>query len=168
MNGQHHFICRRSIVECLIFITQPQELLLPITLADINAELDKRVIYGTVHGIRLIHVAGAFDGDRPLVIGIAGRTPAAVLFFDTKRHTAVCADAVVAACLTARAGEAAADAFRRKLTDHTMRCDTVDAVCPLSGMVRGELSVNNEWTIGISHNDFLRKRKETQIALSPL
>ena len=49
-----------------------------------------------------------------------------------------------------------------------MRRDTVDAVCPLPGMVRGELGVNNEWTIGISHNDFLRKRKETQIALSPL
>ena len=50
----------------------------------IDAELDERVIYGTVHGIRLIHVAGAFDGDNPLVIGIAGRTPAAVLFLDTK------------------------------------------------------------------------------------
>ena len=155
MNGQHHFICRRSIVECLIFITQPQELLLPVTLADIDTELDERVIYGTVHGIRLIHVAGTFNGDRPLVIGIAGRTPAAVLFLDTKRHATVRTDAVVAACLTARAGKAAADALRRKLTDHTMRCDTVDAVCPLPGMVRGELGVNNEWTIGISHNDFL-------------
>lgn len=50
----------------------------------IDTELDERVIYGTVHGIRLIHVAGAFDGDNPLVIGIAGRTPAAVLFLDTK------------------------------------------------------------------------------------
>ena len=84
VNGQHHFICRRSIVECLIFITQPQELLLAVTFADIDAELNERVIYGAVHRIRLIHVAGTFDGDRPLVIGIAGRTPAAVLFLDTK------------------------------------------------------------------------------------
>ena len=104
----------------------------------IDAELDERVIYGTVHGIRLIHVAGAFDGDSPLVIGIAGRTPAAVLFLDTERYPPIRTDSVVAACLTACAGEAAADALRRKLTDHTMRCDTVDAVCPLPGMVWGE------------------------------
>lgn len=44
MNGQHHFICRRSIVECLIFITQPQELLLPVTLADINELNDARLL----------------------------------------------------------------------------------------------------------------------------
>ena len=84
MNGQYHLIRCRGVIERFVLIPQPKELLLAITLTDVGTEFDKRVIDRTVHGIRLTHIAGTFDGDCPLVIGIAGRTPAAVLFLDTK------------------------------------------------------------------------------------
>ena len=158
MDSQHHFICRRRIVERFLFIPQPQQLLFAVTFADVGAELDERCVHGTVHGIRLRFVTGAFDSDCSLVIRIGRRTPTAVLFLDTKRHTTIRANAVVAACLTGRTGKAAADALRRKLADHTMRSDSVNAVGSLPRMVRGEFGVNNEWTIGISHNDSSLKK----------
>ena len=153
MNSQDHLVCCRSVVEGFILVAQPQELLLAVTFADIDAELNERVIYGAVHRIRLIHVAGTFDGDCSLVIGIAGRAPAAVLLLHTQRNPAVRANAIVAAGLTGRAGKTSANALRRKLTYHAMRRDAVNAVCSLPGMVRGEFGINNEWTIGVSHID---------------
>ena len=84
MDSQHHLIRLRLITECLILITQPEELFLAVALADIHAELNERLIDHILKRIRLRGVGRTLDSDRPLVIGIAGRTPAAVLFLDTK------------------------------------------------------------------------------------
>ena len=100
-------------------------------------------------------VAGAFDGDCPLVVLPAGRTPGTVLFFDTKRHTTVIANSVVTAGLTVRADEAAADALGGKLTDDAMRSNSVDAVGSLTRMIRAEFRVDYKWTVRICHNFFL-------------
>ncbi len=67
--------------------------------------------------------------------------------FYAKRDFPVFANTIVAACLTSRAGKAAADALRRKLTDHTMRSDTVNAVGALPGMIRTEFGVGHQRAI---------------------
>ena len=100
-------------------------------------------------------VAGAFDGDCPLVVLPAGRTPGTVLLLDTKRHTAIRADAVVAACLSVGANETAADALGGKLSNYAMRSNSVDTVGSLPGRVRAEFGVDYEWTVCISHSVFL-------------
>ena len=83
MNSQDHLVCCRSVVEGFILVAQPQELLLAVTFADIDAELNERVIYGAVHRIRLIHVAGTFDGFLILVMMFAlGRSTAEVEIID--------------------------------------------------------------------------------------
>lgn len=109
----------------------------------IRIGLDKRSVDGTVHGVWVGQVTGALDSDSPLIVCCTGRAPAPVLFFDTERHTAVLADAVVTTCLTTRADEAATDTFRRQLPHHTVRGDAVDAVCPLPRMVRAEVRINH-------------------------
>lgn len=147
MNRQHHLICRRGVIESFILVRQPNEFRFPVALADVSAELDETGVDRIVHRVRVEVVAGALDGDSSLVILPAGRTPAAVLFLDTKRHSAILADAVVAACLTARIDEAPTDAFRTQPTNDTVGCDAVDAVGPLPGMVRAEFRVCHKWAV---------------------
>ena len=156
MDGQNHLIRCRRIVQRLVLVPQPEQLCLTISLADIGAKLDQRSVHGTVHRIRVGQVAGALNGDGALVVCCTGRAPTSVLLLDTERHTAVLADAVVATSLTARAGEAAADALGRELTHHAMRRDAVDAVRSLSRMVRTELRVNHHGAVGVCHNRFLQ------------
>ena len=107
----------------------------------------------------MLAVAGAFDGDGPLVVLPAGRTPGTVLLLDTKRHTAIRADAVVTAGLPVRADEAAADALSGKLPDDTMRSDSVDTVGSLPGMVRTEFCIDYKRTVGLCHNCLLLQYK---------
>ena len=143
VDGQNHLIRCRRIVQRLVLVPQPEQLGLTVPLADVGTELDKRSVDGTVHGVWVGQVTGALDSDSPLIVCCTGRAPAPVLFFDTERHTAVLADAVVTTCLTTRADEAATDTFRRQLPHHTVRGDAVDAVCPLPRMVRAEVRINH-------------------------
>jgi len=48
MDGQHHLAGLRLIGERLIPITEPQELVLSVTLADVHAQLDERLIYNSL------------------------------------------------------------------------------------------------------------------------
>ena len=104
-------------------------------------------------------IAGAFDGDRPLIVLPAGSTPGTVLLLDTKRHTTIIANAVVAAGLTTRADKAPADALSGKLPNNAMRGDSVDAVGSLPGMVRTEFCIDYKRTVCICHNSFLLQNK---------
>ena len=115
MNRQDHFVCLRGIVQRFVLIPQPQQLALAVVLADIHTEFDERGVHRIPERIGMLAVAGAFDGDCPLVVLPAGRTPGTVLFFDTKRHTTVIANSVVTAGLTVRADEASTDALGGKL-----------------------------------------------------
>ena len=159
MNRQHHLICRRGVIESFILVRQPDEFRFPVALADVGAELNEAGVDRIVHSIGVKIVAGALNGNGSLVILPAGRTPATVLLLDTKRHSAVLADAVVTACLTARADEAPADAFRTQLTNNTVGRDAVDAVRSLPGVVRAEFRVCHKWAVRISHSLFLQMKK---------
>ena len=143
VDGQNHLIRCRRIVQRLVLVPQPEQLGLAVPLADVGTKLDQRSVHGTVHSVRVGQVAGALDGDSPLVVCRTGRAPAPVLLLDTKRHTTVLADAVVTACLPGGTGEAATDTFRRQLPHHTVRRDAVDAVCPQAGMVRAEVRISH-------------------------
>ncbi|EEG49583.1 hypothetical protein RUMHYD_01490 [Blautia hydrogenotrophica DSM 10507] len=89
----------------------------------------------------MIQIAGTLDGDRPLVVSAAGRTPGAVLFLHAKGDLSVFSNAIVTAGLSGWAGEASADALCRQLADHAVGCDPVDRMCPLPGMVRTKFCV---------------------------
>ena len=53
MNGKKHFICLRGIVQALIFIREPQQLLFAIPLADVDAKVNEGSIDLIVHRIGL-------------------------------------------------------------------------------------------------------------------
>ena len=91
MDGQHHLARLRLIGESFVLIAEPQEFRLAVTLTDIHAQLDERLIYNVAECIRLRSIGRALDGDCPLVVGIGGRTPGAVLLLPhTSRHGHPC------------------------------------------------------------------------------
>ena len=53
VDGKHHFIRLWRVIQCLCLVPKPQELFLTVSLADVGAELDKRIVDGTVHRVRL-------------------------------------------------------------------------------------------------------------------
>ena len=155
VDRQNHLVRLRDIVQRFVLIPQPQQHLLAVPLADIDTEFHKAVVDRIAKRIGVSLIAGAFDSDGSLIVFPAGRTPGTVLFFDTKRHTAVIADAIVAACLSVGANETAADTLCRKRPNYAMRSNSVDTVGSLPGMVRAEFGVDYEWTVCISHSVFL-------------
>lgn len=141
MNSQHHLIRLRLITECLILITQPEELFLAVALADIHAELNERLVDHILKGIRLCGIGRALDGDRPLVVGAGGGTPGAVFLLHIHSHTTVHADAIVAACLSGSRQEDIAQRLHRALPHHAVGRNAVDAVRPLPGVVWAEFRI---------------------------
>src|SRR5699024_5904602 len=91
------------------------------------------------------------DGDSPLVVGAAGRTPGAVLLLHAKGDLPVFPDAIVTAGLSGRAGKASADALRRQLANHTVWRDPVNGMRPLPGVVGAEFCVRYKGTVCVSH-----------------
>ncbi|EDS08639.1 hypothetical protein CLOSCI_00186 [[Clostridium] scindens ATCC 35704] len=89
----------------------------------------------------MIQIAGALNGDCPLVIGATGRTPGAVLLLHAKCDLSVFPDAIIAAGLSGRAGKASADALRRQLADHTVGRNPVNGMRPLPRVVGAEFCV---------------------------
>ena len=141
VDSQYHLICLGDVVQCLGLVCKPEQLLLAVALADIRTQLDQGLIDLTVHGIGRRGVAGALDGDGPLVIFPAGRTPGTVLLLHAERNPAVRANAIVAAGLTVRADEAVADAFSGGLSHNTVGRDAVNAVRSLPRVVGAEFGV---------------------------
>ena len=135
MDGQHHLIRLRGIVERLILIPQPEKFLLPIPFADVRTQFHEGIVNSSGHCVGMIQIAGALDGDSPLVVGAAGRTPGAVLFLHAKGDLPVFPDAIVTAGLSGRAGKASADALRRQLSHHAVGRDPVNGMRPLAGVV---------------------------------
>lgn len=78
VRGQHHFVAFWRVCESFLFATQPQNLVFPVSLADVRAELDQLFVNGRVHSVRICFVAGALDRYGPLVVGVAGAAPAPV------------------------------------------------------------------------------------------
>ena len=99
VDGQHHLVRFRSVVQRLGFIAQPEQLRLAIALADVGAKLDEPLVHYILERIRLDGVGGALDGDGSLVVGIGGGAPGAVFLFHIHSDPTIDTDAVVAACL---------------------------------------------------------------------
>ena len=132
MDGQHHLIGLRRIVQRLILIPQPEKFLFPVPLADVRTQFYKGIVNGGGHCVGSIQIAGALDSDSPLVVGAAGRTPGAVLLLHTKGNLPILSDAIITAGLSGRAGKTSADALRRQLANHTVGRDPVNGMCPLT------------------------------------
>ena len=99
VDGQHHLVRLRSVVQRLGLIPQPEQLRLAIALADVGAKLDEPLVHHILERIRLGIVAGALNGDGSLVVGCGRGTPGAVLLFHIHSDPTIDTDAVVAACL---------------------------------------------------------------------
>ena len=136
MDSDHHFIRFGGVIQRLLLIRKPQQFFLPVTPADIRTQFNERGIDCTVHGIRLFRIAGALDGDRPLVVSVAGGTPGTVLLLHIQTDTAVFINAVVGGRFRGGSGEPVAKPLRRTLSDHAVGRDTVNRVGTLPGMVR--------------------------------
>lgn len=115
MDGQHHLIRLRLIRERLVLVSQPQELFLAVSLADVRAEGDQLLVDHILKGIRLSRIGRALNGDSPLVVCIGRRTPGAVLFLYIHSDSAILADTVVAACLFGNRQEDIPQCFHRAL-----------------------------------------------------
>ena len=112
MNGQHYLVRLRLIGERFVSAAKPQQLGLAIALADIRTQPDERLIDLIVERIRLLSIAGAFKGDRPLVICFGGSAPGAVSFLHAERNPAVRADTIITVRLSGFAGKTSANALR--------------------------------------------------------
>lgn len=99
VDGQHHLIGFRGIVQRLGLIAQPEQLGFAVALADVGAKLHESVVHHILERIRLGIVAGALDGDGSLVVGCRRGAPGAVFLFHIHPDPTVHADAIVAACL---------------------------------------------------------------------
>ena len=141
VDGQNHLIRFWLIRERLVLVSQPQELFLAVSLADIRAERDQLLVDHILEGIRLGRIGRALNGDRPLVVCIGRGTPGAVLFLYIHSDSAVLADTIVAACLFGNRQEDIPQCFHRALSYHTVGRDAVDGVRPLPGVVRAEFCV---------------------------
>ena len=150
-DSQYHLIRLRGIVQRFVLIPHPEKFLLPIPLADIRTQFHKRIVHGCGHCVGSIQVAGALDGDRPLVVGTAGRTPRTVLLLHAKGDLPILSNTVVTAGLSGRAGKASADTLRRQLSHHAVGCDPVNGMCPLPGVVGAEFCVRYKGTVCVSH-----------------
>ena len=99
VDGQHHLVRFRGVVQRLGLITQPEQLGFAVAPADIGAKLDESLVHHILESVRLGVVAGTLDGDSSLVVGCGGGAPGAVFLFHIHPDPTVHADAVVAACL---------------------------------------------------------------------
>ena len=136
MYRQNHLIRLRTVSQSLVLVTEPKQLLFAVALANVHAEVDEGSIYRVRHSVRVSLVRRTFNGHGTMVIRRTGRTPGAVFLFYTERDSAVITDTVVAACLPGRTGEATADTLRRKLTDYTVRGNTVNRMIAGTVFVR--------------------------------
>ena len=99
VDGQHHLVRLRGVAERLGLIAQPEQLGFAVAPADIGAKLNEPLVHHILKSVGLGIVAGALDGDSPLVVGCGRGTPGAVLFLHIHTDSAIDTDAVVAACL---------------------------------------------------------------------
>ena len=164
MDGEYHLIRLRGIVERLILISQPEKFLLSVPLADVRTQFHEGIINSVGHCVGMIQIAGTLDGDGPLVIGVAGRTPRAVLFLYAKGDLSILSDAIVTAGLSGRAGKASADALRRQLADHTVGSDPVNGMRPLPRVVRAKFCVRYKGTVMKYTAEGLQKAREAEEA----
>ena len=99
MDGQHHLVRFRGVVQRLGLIAQPEQLGFAVAPADVSAKLDVPLVHHILERIRLGVVAGALNGDGSLVVGCGGGAPGAVFLFHIHSDPTIDTDAVVAACL---------------------------------------------------------------------
>ena len=151
VHRQDHLVRLRRVVQGLVLVAKPDELLLAVAFADINAELDQRLVDDVPEGVGLRGIRGALDGDRPLVVGVTGGAPRAVFLLDVKTDTAITVNAIVAGGLRRGLGKPVTEAFRCTLADDAVRRDAVDGMCSLPGVIRAELGVSHHLAVSISH-----------------
>ena len=92
MDGEYHLIRLRRVIQRLILIPQPEKFLLPIPFADVRTQFHEGIVNSSGHCVGMIQIAGALDGDSPLVVGAAGRTPGAVLLLHAKSDLSILSD----------------------------------------------------------------------------
>ena len=147
VDGQDHLVRLGGVVEGLVLVAQPEQLLLAVALADVHAERDELLVHDILEGIRRGGVGRALDGHGSLVVGVGGRTPRTIALIHAQQHPAIHADTVVAGRLTGRRREHVAQRLHRTLAYHAMRGDTVDGVGALAGMIRAEFRIVYERTV---------------------
>ena len=135
MHRQHHLISFRRIIHRLILIPKPQQFLFSVPPTDIHAERNQLLIHYIPERIRLFRIGCALDGNGPLVIGIRGRTPGAVLLLHIQADPSVLVNAIIAGCFCGRLGEPFSKPLRTALPHHTVGRNAVNAVRPLPGVV---------------------------------
>ena len=147
VDGQDHLVRLGGVVEGLVLVAQPEQLLLAVALADVHAERDELLVHDILEGIRRGGVGRALDCHGALVVLRGGGAPRAVLLLYAKKHPPVCADAVVARGLFRGRHKNVAQRLHGALAHHTMRCDAVNGVGALAGMVRAEFRIVYERTV---------------------
>ena len=131
MDRKDHLSGLRSVSQRLILIPKPDELVLSVALADIDAELDQRLVDNIPEGVGLRGIGGALDRDGTLVVGVAGGTPAAVFLLNVKADAAILVDTIVAGRLRGGLGKPTAQPLRCALANNTVRRDPVNTVSAL-------------------------------------
>ena len=152
MDRDDHLVSCRRIVKGLVLISKPEQFLLPVSPADICAEPHERLVYHIIHPVRAECIGCAFDRHCSLVISTTRGAPRTVFLLHVKAYTAVLVDAVVARRLIGGAGKEVSQALCSHLPHHAVGRDSVDAVSPLSGMVRAQLCMYYHLAVRISHH----------------
>jgi len=92
VDGQDHLVRLGGVVEGLVLVAQPEQLLLAVALADVHAERDELLVHDILEGIRRGGVGRALDGHGSLVVGVGGRTPRTIALIHAQQHPAIHAD----------------------------------------------------------------------------
>ena len=152
MYSQNHFIGSRLIVQSLCLITEPQQLGLSITLANVRTKLDQLGIHNIIECIGVCSITGALDCNRTLVVSIGRRTPGTILLFHIQSDPAIPIDSIIRRSLGRRFMKPVPQTFCCTLTYYTVRRYSVNLLRSQSGMIRTEQRVRHQRTITVSHN----------------
>ena len=69
VDGQHHLVRLRSVVQRLGPIAEPEQLGFAVALADVDEKLHESLVHHILESVKLGVVAGTLDGDSSLVVG---------------------------------------------------------------------------------------------------
>ena len=155
MNRDNHFIKFRNIIQRLVFVTKPNQLIFTISATNVNAKVDQFLINGIIHGVRICHITRTFYCNSSLIIRVTGTAPTSVSFVYTKNNPSICTDSIITGRFYTLARKAVSNCFGRELTNHTMRRNSINGMCSSSTMIRTFYSAINQTTITHYNHPFV-------------
>ena len=117
-----------QMVHAGALVRRPHQPLDAVAPANVRTQLDEGLPHIGVDGVGVEGVAGAFDGDGPVVILPAGCTPGAVALVHHGANAPIVSDTVVAAGPFGLPAELAAQGVNTHLPHYAVYGDGVDFV----------------------------------------